>query len=608
MTNFNTGISTPTGSDPEEDFMQVASRRLKQLGEMGIARRLGQIPWVRQLARRPSVCLAFLGTFVFCLPVAWGSFLGIVICLAISSAMSIAVWKLVSVRRRNVKLASELAHSRSNELKLQSTLDHLPGMVWSSDNAGNRKYLSVTWDRMTGSTHKSDALDWTALVHAEDLQAARNTHRIASASGENFEMEYRFRRTDGEYRWLLDRSASCRDADGQTCRLIGMSVDITERKNHEETLRSRVDELTRRNESLMSLNERAAALVDRFEAMDNARQFAQHNDRLKSEFLDAVATDLRKPIEDVCNVVGLLKASDLDEQQKTNVERLKVAAGKLSSTLARATDLSAVAEAEASQPSDFDLRLLVDKLTERMVLAAEERGLTVDCNVDKSLPAMVRADAACFRRVFGDLWTAASQLPRNGLIKIIVGRQTKVGANSLIKIDIIIKGRSVAQERLDRAFYPAEAIRPELVGLGLGPAKRMVEHVGGQIGVQRDNDGDVAFWFSLTVAELNPNYDGRRVQARLSQESLRSNLGVVLDLSLGGMRIRCNKVPEGVFDVELSDDEQTLRLRAEVAWTKRVGFRKQEAGLKFVDLSPELAVELSRLASRNRIRRTMDAA
>lgn len=592
--------------DSGEKFMAFAASFLQRIRP---AHWMGRLSSLSPLLRWPGAWLAFGISFIITAWAGWGSVVGMLVAVLVSATIAVGLFLLAQARERIAELASDLAASRANEARLQAMLDHLPGLVWTSNGHGERMYVSAAWQRMTGrSDPKAAPLDWTELVHAEDQQVCRSTHRIACAGGEAYDMEYRMRQADGEYRWMLDRGASYRDAQGSPCGLIGVTIDITERKGQEEEMRRRIDELIRRAETLSAVNERAAALVDRFEAMDHARQEAQNNDRLKSEFLEAVALDLRKPIEDVCNVAGLLRAGELSAQQKLHVDRMKDAAGSLSAALGRAVELAGAGDADLSHPSDFDLRLLVDKITERMILAAEERGLTVDCEVDKSLPAMVKADAPGFRRVFSDLWTAASQMRRSGLIRLKITRQTRTSANSLISVAIVIKGRGVPQERLDRAFYPAEAIKRELVGLGLGPAKRIVEQMGGQIGVNRDQGGDVVFWFSVNVTEVNPHCDGRRVQARLTQESLRSNLGPVLDLSMGGMRVRCNKLPEGIFDVELSDEEETIHLRAEVAWARRVGFRRQEVGLKFVDLSPDLAIQLSRLAARNRIRHIIQAA
>ena len=77
---------------------------------------------------------------------------------------------------------------------------------------------------------------------------------------------------------------------------------------------------------------------------------------------------------------------------------------------------------------------------------------------------------------------------------------------------------------------------------------------------------------------------------------------------MGGMRVRSRKVPDGVFAVDVSDDRETLTVQAETAWRRPVGFSKHEIGLKFVDVTPETAARLSRLATRNRLRRVLEAA
>ena len=85
--------------------------------------------------------------------------------------------------------------------------------------------------------------------------------------------------------------------------------------------------------------------------------------------------------------------------------------------------------------------------------------------------------------------------------------------------------------------------------------------------------------------------DNRRAQGRLPQELLRSNLGPVLDLSMGGMRVRCTRARKGDVDVELMELEEPVKLRAEVMWTRRQGLRRYEVGLKFLDVPPEGATQ-----------------
>ena len=98
----------------------------------------------------------------------------------------------------------------------------------------------------------------------------------------------------------------------------------------------------------------------------------------------------------------------------------------------------------------------------------------------------------------------------------------------------------------------------------------------------------------------------RRAQGRLPQELLQSNLGPVLDLSMGGMRVRCGRALKGEVDVDLMGLVEPVRLRAEVMWTRRQGLRKFEVGLKFVDIAPDVARQLTELSLNHSLRRLLD--
>lgn len=98
----------------------------------------------------------------------------------------------------------------------------------------------------------------------------------------------------------------------------------------------------------------------------------------------------------------------------------------------------------------------------------------------------------------------------------------------------------------------------------------------------------------------------RRGRGRLPQESLQSDLGPVLDLSGGGMRVSTRKAftkGEQVV-IQLHDDTFCLQLKAKVAWIKKGGFlKKQEIGLQFVDLNEELTRALTKICTNHRMRR-----
>ena len=75
------------------------------------------------------------------------------------------------------------------------------------------------------------------------------------------------------------------------------------------------------------------------------------------------------------------------------------------------------------------------------------------------------------------------------------------------------------------------------------------------------------------------------------------NLGRVLDISAGGMRVLSSRPLKGRQVVELSTTSRRLKVFGDVIWCKKVGFRKHEAGLEYVDRSPELARALGAFAT-----------
>ena len=98
---------------------------------------------------------------------------------------------------------------------------------------------------------------------------------------------------------------------------------------------------------------------------------------------------------------------------------------------------------------------------------------------------------------------------------------------------------------------------------------------------------------------------GRRRTGRLETESVASNLGAVLNLSSGGMRILCRKAPRNPVEVELYGCGSHMTIRGEVAWSQRVGLFQRVVGIHFTELTPEQVNLLTSLAMTNTVRRVI---
>ncbi|MGA2130762.1 MAG: PAS domain S-box protein [Bryobacteraceae bacterium] len=115
--------------------------------------------------------------------------------------------------------------------------DMLPAMVWISDPDGHITIFNKRWLQFAGQTHESALREWTAALHPDDALAHLGLRQQAFQSYEPFASEYRLRRADGVYRWILDQGAPRFGAHGEFQGYVGLAIDITERKGAEEQLR-----------------------------------------------------------------------------------------------------------------------------------------------------------------------------------------------------------------------------------------------------------------------------------------------------------------------------------------------------------------------------------
>ena len=122
-----------------------------------------------------------------------------------------------------------------NELAIHSANDGL----WDFDTLNNRVYLSPRWKAMLGydESDVGQAPDWRTLVHSDDMsrvQAAIRDH--VAGKTPIFESLHRMRHATGEWRWVISRAKAKVDDKGRLLRLVGVELDITERKLYEEAL------------------------------------------------------------------------------------------------------------------------------------------------------------------------------------------------------------------------------------------------------------------------------------------------------------------------------------------------------------------------------------
>jgi len=127
---------------------------------------------------------------------------------------------------------------REGEERFRTLADATPVLIWVSDTDKRCNYFNKQWLDFTGRTIEQEMGDgWTQSVHSDDLEGCLETYVTAFDARTPFTMEYRLRRHDGEYRWVLDNGVPRFAPDGSFSGYIGSCLDITDRKRAEVQLR-----------------------------------------------------------------------------------------------------------------------------------------------------------------------------------------------------------------------------------------------------------------------------------------------------------------------------------------------------------------------------------
>jgi formate hydrogenlyase transcriptional activator len=139
-----------------------------------------------------------------------------------------------------------------SEQRYRLLIDTAPVMVWMSGTDGLCTDFNQPWLDFTGRTMEQELGEgWLEGVHHEDKQRCIDNYLAAFGERESFTMQYRLRRSDGEYLWVLDNGVPRFTRDGSFLGYIGSCTDITERKHMEEELTRALLELHRLKEQLL---------------------------------------------------------------------------------------------------------------------------------------------------------------------------------------------------------------------------------------------------------------------------------------------------------------------------------------------------------------------
>jgi PAS domain S-box-containing protein len=182
--------------------------------------------------------------------------------------------------------------------EFQFVTDFMPQLIWVARPDGYHYYYNQKWYGYTGLTPgETEGEGWNAVFHPDDQERAWNLWRHSLETGEPYEIEYRCRRFDGVYRWVLGRALPLRDDAGNILKWFGTCTDIHDQKIEAQSLEEKVKERTRELESQKKELERSNTHLEDFayaashDLKEPIRKIRTFCDRLKYKLGDRLLDD-----------------------------------------------------------------------------------------------------------------------------------------------------------------------------------------------------------------------------------------------------------------------------------------------------------------------------
>ena len=398
---------------------------------------------------------------------------------------------------------------RESEARFRMMADTAPVMIWISGEDKGFTFFNKNWLDFTGRTMEEEMhTGWAEGVHPDDHERCLANYSEQFHARERVRMEYRHRRNDGEYRWVLNEGIPRFSPDGRFTGYIGSSVDITDRKRAEA--------------------EREELLVKE----QQAREEAQAANRSKDEFLALVSHELRAPLNAMVGWARILRSTRVDQATMTHaIEIIERSARTQSKLIEDLLDTARIATGKLRlEIQPVDLSGVVNAVVEVLKPAAEAKEIEISVVLDAPREVIAGDPDRLQQIVWNLVYNAIKFTPAEGRIEVRLLR-----ADPHVRITVSDTGRGISPEAVEclfESFYQADSSstrRHGGLGLGLSLVRHLVELHGGTVSAESPGEGQGAtFTVNLPLRAVRPNVPGLG-----PMES--TEAGAALQSALGGV-------------------------------------------------------------------------
>lgn len=372
---------------------------------------------------------------------------------------------------------------RENEV-FRSLIDNVPVSIYAKRSDLRQFYVNKGWCDLTGLS-REDAIGKTDIeIFGEDGEAFVAGDLAVLRTGDTQEIEETVRLADGSVRHQFARKGAMIASDGSLY-LIGSTTDITELKMREAEL-------------------------------SEARQRAVLADRAKSEFLANMSHEIRTPMNGVLGMAELLAKSNLDPKQKTFTDIIVKSGNALLTIINDILDFSKIDAGQmVLDPAPFNLAEAIEDVATLVSTRAKEKDLELIVRVEPRLESLFIGDVGRIRQIVTNLVGNAVKFTDEGHVLVDVTGE-KVPTGTKLTISVTDTGIGIPEEKLKLVFEKFSQVdtsstrRHEGTGLGLAITSRLVELMGGTIGVESAEGKGSTFWFTVTLPRAGQQ-NGQRI-------------------------------------------------------------------------------------------------
>ncbi len=360
--------------------------------------------------------------------------------------------------------------------------------LWEWDLIGRNLWVSPRFEAILGFAEgEISGLAQTpeTFVHADDLEACRAAQRAHFENNEPFDVEVRMQTRTGAFRWVRLRGEAERDASGRPLHLAGSMQDVTE----------------------------ARAARD---ALIQASEAAQAASRSKSAFLANVSHEIRTPMNGIIGMTSLLLDSELDRSQREFAETIQASSNSLLAVINDILDFSKIEAGKLSIDSvEMDLPASVAETRAILAFQAAAKSLRLEVSVGPEVPRQVMGDRQRIRQCLINLISNAIKFTHVGSVTVQVAVVGRGQGQVLTRFEVRDTGIGIGPETLPTLFQPFVQADSSTTrhfggtGLGLSIVRRLVELMGGEVGVESELGKGSTFWFALPLKVVDAARSGK---------------------------------------------------------------------------------------------------